>query len=105
MFDAKSSQKQKKSKMPKETKVKSNTYQKLYKKTEVYKKKAKNLVKENEELKRSLKKKEEEIVISLRRDALRFFRDPTKEAIICCYCDEPCQFCDLGRGDSGSDSE
>ena len=37
--------------MAKETKVKSNTYQILYKKKEVYKKKAKDLVKENEMLK------------------------------------------------------
>ena len=36
--------------MPKETKVKSNTYQKLYKKKETYKKKAKNFMKENTKL-------------------------------------------------------
>ena len=36
--------------MPKETKVKSNTYKKLYKKKETYKKKAKNFMKENTKL-------------------------------------------------------
>ena len=38
--------------MPKETKIKSTTYQKLYKKKELYKMKAKDPVKENEEIKK-----------------------------------------------------